>query len=65
MAGALNQNNLGSKVSSRTILWNDLCMRAWGSEFKAPDHNIYQFSNNRNFDSTDTGTTGIYTPNHP
>jgi hypothetical protein len=65
MAGALNQNNLGAKVATRTILWNDLVMRAWGSEFRAPDHNIYQFSNNRNFDSTDTGQTGIYAPNHP
>lgn len=35
--------------------------RAWGSEFKAPDHRIYQFGNGaRNFDSTDMGFTGIY-----
>jgi hypothetical protein len=62
---AVNMNNLGNKVATRTISWLDLSTRAWGSEFRAPDHNIYQFSNSRNFDSTDTGQTGIYTPNHP
>ena len=36
--------------------------RAWGSEFAAPDHGIYQMSNGRRFDSTDMGTTGIYRP---
>lgn len=55
-----NLANLGSPVSTRTISWNDQCSRAWGSEFKAPDHKIYQFSGNRNFDSTDMGSTGIY-----
>lgn len=53
-------NNLGPAVSSRDISWLDLVMRAWGSEFNAPDHNIYVFSNGRAFDSTDRGDTGIY-----
>ena len=57
---AVNQNNLGPKVSTRNISFLDLVTRVWGSEFRAPDHNIYQFGKNRNFDSTDTGTTGFY-----
>jgi hypothetical protein len=57
---AINLNNLGAPVVSRSILWYDLAVRAWGSEWRAPDHNSYQFSNGRGFDSTDTGTTGIY-----
>jgi hypothetical protein len=36
--------------------------RAWGSEFFAPDHRIYQFGGVRFFDSTDMGYTGIYGP---
>ena len=32
-----------------------------GSEFSAPDHRVYQFSNGRGFDSTDRGVTGFYT----
>lgn len=55
-------NNLGSRVSSRTINWRDLVERAWGSEFQAPDHRIYQFSQGHFFDSTDKGQTGIYSP---
>lgn len=52
--------NLGSPVSSRTTSWLDLCTRAWGSEFQAPDHNVYKWSNGRGFDSTDRGLTGVY-----
>ena len=65
MAGAVNQNNLGAKVKTRDISWHDLCARAWGSEFLAPDHNVYQFSNNRGFDSTDRSHGGPYSPTHP
>lgn len=50
MAGALNQNNLGSPVTSRTVSGLDLASRAWGSEFRAPDHNMYKFSNGRGYD---------------
>lgn len=53
-------SNLGSKVVSRDTSWNDLVQRAWGSEFNAPDHNIYKFNNGRGYDSTDRGLTGIY-----
>ncbi len=60
VAQALNQSNLGSTVTSRNISWQDLVIRAWGSEYFAPDKNIYQFSSGRNFDSTDQNNTGIY-----
>ncbi len=53
-------NNLGYKVVTRTIDWNQLCIRAWGSEFNAPDRGTYEFSYGRKFDSTDRGETGIY-----
>ena len=51
---------LGSKVSTRTITWEDLVVKAWGSEFRAPDHGIYRFSNGQLKDSTDKYKTGIY-----
>ena len=57
---ALNQSNLGARVVTRTINWQDLVMRAWGSEYQAPDRRIYQFSGGRNYDSTDQNETGIY-----
>ena len=57
---ASNLSNLGNKVVTRTISWQDLAMRAWGSEFNAPDRGIYEFSNGRKYDSTDMNTTGIY-----
>ena len=53
--------SLGLPVTSRTFSWNEMCRRAWGSEFSAPDHRVYQFSNGRGFDSTDRGVTGFYT----
>jgi hypothetical protein len=51
---------LGSKVSTRTITWEDLVVKSWGSEFRAPDHGIYRFSNGQLKDSTDKYKTGIY-----
>jgi hypothetical protein len=51
---------LGSRVSTKTISWLDQVMKAWGSEFHAPDHRIYQFGGGNNKDSTDMGLTGIY-----
>jgi hypothetical protein len=53
-------NNLGFKVTTRSIDWGELSRRAWGSEWNTPDHGVYEFSNGRKFDSTDRGTTGIY-----
>jgi hypothetical protein len=60
MSGALNQTNLGSPVTTRSISGLDLAARAWGSEFRAPDHNIYRWSNGRGFDSTDSNAGGVY-----
>lgn len=57
---ANNLGNLGHKVSTRELNWLDMCMRAWGAEFNAPDHAAYEWSNGRRFDSTDRGLTGIY-----
>lgn len=52
--------NLGKPVTTRTFSLLEMVERAWGSEFRAPDHRIYEWSNGRAFDSTDMGTTGIY-----
>ena len=54
---------LGKKVSSRELNWLALCQNAWGSEFNAPDHGIYEWSNGVKFDSTDKWMTGLYNPN--
>jgi hypothetical protein len=53
-------SKLGKKVHTREINWLAQVERAWGSEFNAPDHGIYEFSNSRKFDSTDMGRTGVY-----
>lgn len=52
-----------SIVTSSTQSWQQMVERAWGSEYAAPDRNVYEFGNNRGFDSTDRGRTGIYNPN--
>lgn len=52
--------SLGKNVTSRTFSWNEMARRAWGSEFSAPDHRVYVWSNGRAFDSTDMGSTGFY-----
>ena len=51
---------LGNPVTTRIVSWQDQVLRAWGSEWAAPDHRIYVWSNDRAFDSTDLGKTGIY-----
>jgi hypothetical protein len=53
-------NNLGHRVTARNTNWLDMCTRAWGSEFYAPDHRVYEFSNGVKKDSTDKYLTGIY-----
>jgi hypothetical protein len=55
--------NLGNKVVTRTISWQDMVMRAWGAEWNAPDRGIYEWSSGRKFDSTDRNDTGIYNSN--
>ena len=56
-------SNLGNPVTSTEISWRELAVRAWGSEWSAPDRGAYQFSNGREFDSTDQTTNGFYTKN--
>lgn len=56
---ALNQNNLGARVVTRTYSWLDAVIRSWGSQFYEPDHRIYEFRS-QNYDSTDMNNTGIY-----
>jgi len=52
---------LGTPVTTRNFSLLEMVSRAWGSEFKAPDHGIYVFDGGvRRFDSTDMGTTGFY-----
>jgi hypothetical protein len=51
---------LGKPVTVRAFSWKDMCVRAWGSEFTAPDHRVYEFSSGRSFGSTDRGYTGFY-----
>jgi hypothetical protein len=53
-------SSLGLPVSTRQFSLFEMVSRAWGSEFFAPDHRIYQFGGVRFFDSTDMGFTGIY-----
>ena len=55
---ALNPK-LGFPVSTRVVSLLEMVSRAWGSEFRAPDHRVYNFTG-RSFDSTDLGSTGIY-----
>lgn len=57
---ATNLQNLGSNPTFRTISFLDMVARAWGGEWSAPDHGVYEFGKGRKFDSTDRGKTGIY-----
>lgn len=60
MAAPILPASLGKPVTTRTFSWKEMVIRQWGSEFAAPDHRIYNWSNGRSFDSTDLGQTGIY-----
>jgi hypothetical protein len=52
---------LGRQVTTRQFSLEEMVSRAWGPEFKAPDHGVYVFGGGvRRFDSTDIGTTGFY-----
>lgn len=52
---------LGRQVTTSQYSLEEMVSRAWGPEFKAPDHRVYVFGGGvRAFDSTDIGTTGIY-----
>lgn len=54
-------SSLGLPVTTRQFSLLEMVSRAWGSEFRAPDHGVYTFGAGiRRFDSTDMGTTGFY-----
>lgn len=60
MPAPILPRSLGKPVTTRTFSWKEMVIRQWGSEYAAPDHRIYNFSNGRSFDSTDLYQTGIY-----
>lgn len=53
-------SNLGYKVTTRNFSLLEMVTRQWGGEFRAPDHRVYVWSNDRAFDSTDMTSNGIY-----
>ena len=55
-------SRLGWPVTTRNYSLGDLARKAWGAEWAAPDKPVYEFSNGRQFASTDQGITGIYRP---
>ena len=55
----LNINNLGYPVTTRSFTMRQFAVIAWGDQWGQPDHDIYEFPN-REFDSTDQYTTGVY-----
>lgn len=64
MAAPLLRASLGKPVTTRTFSWKEMVIRQWGSEYAAPDHRVYQWSDGRGFDSTDLGQTGFYRQPH-
>jgi len=52
--------NIDYKVTYRVVTQRDLVIRSWGEEWAENDHDIYEWANGRDFDSTDKGITGIY-----
>jgi len=60
MAASTVPPSLGKPVTTRSFSWKDMVVRAWGSEYSAPDHRVYEFTSGRGFDSTDRGSTGLY-----
>jgi hypothetical protein len=52
--------NISYKVTYRNVVWRDQVIRAWGETWAENDHDIYEWPNGRDFDSSDKGITGIY-----
>lgn len=59
-ATSATTRQITSRVTTGTVNWQQLVERAWGSEYAAPDHNVYEFGNSRGFDSTDRTRSGLY-----
>jgi hypothetical protein len=51
--------SLPLKVTYRTLNWQELVVREWGTEWGRPDI-AYEFSNGRTADCTDQYRGGIY-----
>lgn len=60
MVQKVRNPNLGTKVHATTTSWSARVIQAWGTEWSAPDHGVYEFSQGRKFDSTDKTNSGIY-----
>ena len=56
--------SLPLKVTYRTLSWQELVVREWGTEWGRPDI-VYEFSNGRTAESTDQYAKGIYNPTNP
>lgn len=52
------------KVTYRTLSWQELVIREWGSEWGRPDI-AYEFTGGRTANSTDQYHQGIYNPTNP
>lgn len=50
---------MSQKVNARKFPIRDMVLKAWGKEWAKPEI-VYEFSNNRKFESTDLTTSGIY-----
>ncbi len=50
---------LGLPVTTRTMSWEMMVIKEWGSEYRKPDI-AYIFSDGVTKDSTDQWNTGIY-----
>jgi len=56
---ATDHNNLGYKVTTRTISWEQLVHDAWGSEWNERDE-VYDFGWGHTREDTDNTDNGIY-----
>ena len=48
-----------NRVQTRTLSWKEIVERTWGKEWNEPEV-VYQFSDGREFRSTDKTDSGIY-----
>jgi hypothetical protein len=57
---AIDNSNLGYKVTSREISWSQMVHEEWGTEWGERDV-VYEFSNGETRLDTDNTSSGIYT----
>ena len=56
-----DQTNGSAPPTVRIIDWQGLVRKAWGDEWLKKEK-VYECSDGRKYESTDSGTTGIYRP---